>query len=117
MFHHESDHTVGGFRYEIEAQIIYKSDDVTKAGKKAMVSVLFHSEVGEKNKYMEAFAFDMLNGYNLYEGDKALDLTWLFESGSGGGKQGAEKKEECPKISTNTSEEKGADLGTVVKFD
>lgn len=50
VFHHESDHTVGGFRYDVEAQIIYKSADVTKAGKKAMVSVLFHSEVGEKNR-------------------------------------------------------------------
>jgi len=134
VFHHESDHTVGGFRYPIEAQIIYKSDDVTKAGKKAMISILFHDEIGEKNPFMESFAFDMLNGYAKYEGSQGLDLSTLFdtnESSNGGSGNGSnKKKEDCSKanISTSASSEQtigtngsnsnsAAELGTLVKFD
>lgn len=142
MFHHESDHTVGGFRYPIEAQIIYKSDDITKAGKKAMISILFHDEIGEKNPFMESFAFDMLNGYAKYEGSQGLDLSTLFDTngssnvGSGGdngnikGNGSNKKKEDCSKanISTSASSEQtigtngsnsnsAAELGTLVKFD
>jgi len=51
---------------------------VTKAGKQAMISVLFHEEVGAKNPLFETFAWDLLNGNGKYEGDKGLDMSNLF---------------------------------------
>jgi len=78
IFHQGSDHTINGYRYELEAQIIFKSDDPTKAGKKAIISVLFHTEVDEKNPVLERFIWDLPNGHNEYKGDGAIDLSKLF---------------------------------------
>lgn len=49
-----------------------------KAGKKAMVSVLFHVEVDEKNPVLETFIWDMQNGHNEYTGDAGIDLSKMF---------------------------------------
>jgi hypothetical protein len=62
----------------LEAQIIYRSDDPLKAGKKAMVSVLFHVEVDSKNPVLETFVWDLTNGHNEYTGDAGIDLTKMF---------------------------------------
>jgi len=64
VFHQGSDHTINGFRYDLEAQIIWRSDDPSKAGKKAIVSVLFHVEVDAKNPVLETFIWDLQNGHN-----------------------------------------------------
>ena len=90
MFHHESDHTIHGKNYPIEAQIFYKSDDSTKAGKKAMISLLFHEDVGVKNSVFETFAWDLLNGNGKYEKENAIDLTNLFEEKKEGKDDGCE---------------------------
>lgn len=47
----------------MEAQVMYKSDDPDKAGKKAIVSSLFHREVAEKNELLELFVWDVLAGH------------------------------------------------------
>jgi hypothetical protein len=57
---------------------MYKSSDPYKAGKNAIVSVLFKDDVGVKNPVMESFAFDMLSGHGKYTGDAGLDITKLF---------------------------------------
>jgi len=84
-----------------------------------MISVLFHDEVGEKNPLMEQFIWDCLNGYGKYEADKALDLSTMFvnKKGSPEAKAANAKAKDCPETSANTSTEKGAVMGTVVKFD
>lgn len=79
---------------------------------------------------MEAFAFDMLNGYAKYEGAQGIDLSLLFETNHDKGKKGggpANKKEDCSKAnmaSTTSSSEQtlgtnggSAEIGTLVKFD
>lgn len=78
MFHQGSDHTINGFRYDLEAQIIWRSDDPSKAGKKAVVSVLFHVEVDQKNPVLETFVWDLQNGHNEYTGDAGIDLGKMF---------------------------------------
>lgn len=63
----------------IEAQIFYRLDDSNKAGKRAMISVLYHDEIDAHNPLFEQFAWDVLNGHGKYEGtDNKLDLNYLF---------------------------------------
>lgn len=78
MFHGESDHTVNGLRYPLEAQVLFKSADPNRAGKNAIISVLFKDDVGVKNQAFETFAFDMLSGHGLYKGDAGIDISKLF---------------------------------------
>lgn len=98
VIHHDSDHTINGKNMPLEAQIFYRSDDLSKAGKKAMISVLFHEEVGVKNPLFEQFAWDLLNGNGKYEGDKALNLEHLFSE--------KKKESECEQ-----------EMGATIKFD
>lgn len=63
IFHGESDHTVNGMRYPLEAQVLFKSADPNRAGKNAIVSILYKDDVGVKNPAFETFAFDMLSGH------------------------------------------------------
>lgn len=43
-----------------------------------MVSVLFHTEVDEKNPVLERFVWDLPNGHNEYKGDGGIDLSKMF---------------------------------------
>lgn len=63
VLHLDSDHTIDGFRFPMEAQILYRSDDPKKAGKKAIVSALFHREIDAKNELLEKFVWDVLSGH------------------------------------------------------
>jgi hypothetical protein len=76
--HQKSDHTINGNRYELEAQIMFKSDDASRAGKRAMVSVLFHVEVDERNPVLEQFIWNMTDGYMDMSGPGGLDLSKMF---------------------------------------
>lgn len=78
VFHGQSDHTINGYRYPLEAQVLFKSADPNKAGKNAIISVLFKDDVGVKNPALETFAFDMLSGHGTYKGDAGIDITLLF---------------------------------------
>jgi carbonic anhydrase len=78
VFHSPSDHTINGYRYPLEAQVMFKSSDPAMAGKNAIVSVLFSDDVGVKNEALEIFTFDMLNGHGVYKEDAGIDITKLF---------------------------------------
>lgn len=96
VFHHESDHTVQGFRYPLEAQIIYAPLSKNKsAGKKAILSVLFNTDVDVKNPILDRFVWDMLNGHATYTGDAGMDLGKMF---------------------TDNVTEEGAGIGAAIRF-
>jgi len=78
VFHGESDHTVNGYRYPLEMQVLFKSADPNRAGKNAIISVLYKDDVGVKNPAFEVFAFDMLSGHGKYTGDAGIDISKLF---------------------------------------
>jgi len=52
-------------RYPLEAQVLFKSADPNRAGKNAIISILFKDDVGVKNQALETFAFDMLSGHGI----------------------------------------------------
>jgi carbonic anhydrase len=59
-------------------QVLFKSADPNRAGKNAIISVLYKDDVGVKNPAFESFAFDMLSGHGKYTGDAGIDISKLF---------------------------------------